>query len=470
MSSSSEQKWTFKRIRDLVQAKLGKRPCLWQMKVALALYEGKKDVVAVAPTGAGKTLSFWIPLLMVLEDGQDKTGVIITPLNLLGKQSAESELLARAGISGDVEAGKHRVLVVNPEILSMEGGHFERLWKKSAFTSKLLYFAFDEGHCVSTWSEFRNKYKYMANLRYLISEAIPFYVTSATLPDPILHDVVSILQLHPKNTEYICRSNDRPDIHLAVHRMLWPANSFRDLDFIIKSGFKEGDPPPPKFLIFFDARKETEAAVKHLRSRLPESLRGKIKYFHSVMTSEYREDEYNALRDDEIWGLCVTDAFGMGLDLPDVKLIIQYRVTCDANTLWQRFGRGARGDGQEGIAVLFAEKSFFDSERAKAAEKRAKKPKKRKPRTQKVKDSNAKRARIAPTTSESHASEDEDDPDADTVYLEPLKRDETTIRNAQSARLLHPVMDDFINAPTRGFLCRRKPMSLFFSNDKRGES
>ena len=59
------------------------------MKVALTVYKGK-DVVACAPTGAGKTLSFWIPLLMALKDGLDPMLIVVTPLNLLGKQNVDS--------------------------------------------------------------------------------------------------------------------------------------------------------------------------------------------------------------------------------------------------------------------------------------------------------------------------------------------------------------------------------------------
>jgi ATP-dependent DNA helicase RecQ len=80
--------WTIQKIRDLTQAKFGKRACWYQVQTALALYEGK-DVVECAPTGAGKTMSFWIPLLMALEDGHDRMSVVVTPLNLLGKQNAK---------------------------------------------------------------------------------------------------------------------------------------------------------------------------------------------------------------------------------------------------------------------------------------------------------------------------------------------------------------------------------------------
>jgi len=88
-SPKPQRKWTVKEIRDLTKEVTGKRPCWFQVKVALAVYEGK-DVVACAPTGAGKTLSFWIPLLMALKDGLDPMVIVVTPLNLLGKQNVDS--------------------------------------------------------------------------------------------------------------------------------------------------------------------------------------------------------------------------------------------------------------------------------------------------------------------------------------------------------------------------------------------
>ena len=94
-ASTPTHGWTIQRIRDITEAKFGKRPCWYQVKTALAIYEGK-DVVGCAPTGAGKTLSFWIPLLMALEDGKDKMSFVVTPLNLLGKQNVM--VLEEAGL------------------------------------------------------------------------------------------------------------------------------------------------------------------------------------------------------------------------------------------------------------------------------------------------------------------------------------------------------------------------------------
>jgi ATP-dependent DNA helicase RecQ len=94
-SNTPTHGWTIKRIRDITQVKFGKRPCWYQVQTALAIYEGK-DVIGCAPTGAGKTLSFWIPLLMAQEDGQEKTSFVVTPLNLLGEQNVK--ILKEAGL------------------------------------------------------------------------------------------------------------------------------------------------------------------------------------------------------------------------------------------------------------------------------------------------------------------------------------------------------------------------------------
>lgn len=76
--------------------KFRKRACWFQIQIALALRRGK-NVIGIAATGAGKTLSFWIALLMALEEGRDSMVVVVTPLNLLGKKSVEE--LKVAGIS-----------------------------------------------------------------------------------------------------------------------------------------------------------------------------------------------------------------------------------------------------------------------------------------------------------------------------------------------------------------------------------
>lgn len=114
-----------------------------------------------------------------------------------------------------------------------------------------------------------------------------------------------------RKTQLILRSNDRPEISLVVRGLKFPASSFRDLEFLIPDGAGEGDLIPDKFLVFFDSRKEAEAAVKFLRKRLPQNLSSKICWFHSELMEKGREALTEKMRRGDVWGFCCSDSFGM---------------------------------------------------------------------------------------------------------------------------------------------------------------
>ena len=101
----------------------------------------------------------------------------------------------------------------------------------------------------------------MGDLRYLISEEIPFYITSATLPPAVLLDIIDILRLRPGKTEQILRSNDRPDIHLMVRSLTFPANSFKDLAFLVSNGHQEGDSPVAKKFLITQKRQRQHVVI-----------------------------------------------------------------------------------------------------------------------------------------------------------------------------------------------------------------
>ncbi|KIK79866.1 hypothetical protein PAXRUDRAFT_95528, partial [Paxillus rubicundulus Ve08.2h10] len=122
----------------------------------------------------------------------------------------------------------------------------------------------------------------------------------------------------------IHRSTDRPNIKIGVRKIKYALNSFTDLAFLIPEGWKPGDPPPPKFLIFFDDIQDAINVVTYLCRRLPMEYQDKVKWFNSDMTTTYKEDELNNIVSGQTWGLCTTDSFGMGMDVPDIMLILQW--------------------------------------------------------------------------------------------------------------------------------------------------
>ncbi|KAH6879608.1 P-loop containing nucleoside triphosphate hydrolase protein [Coprinopsis sp. MPI-PUGE-AT-0042] len=258
-TTPSNPRLTFAKIREVSQRVFQKRACLWQCQVAQNIDEGK-DVVVGIRTGAGKTLSFWLPLALAMDEKQKKNIIIVvTPLNLLGRQN-EAEYAFKKGA--------YNAVIINPELLTDSDGKMNMLLRKPAFTDRLLSVVFDEAHCVSTWGTFRGAYLNLGMLRYMLAD-IPFYIASVTLPKAILNDVLDILNMKRSETKFIMHSNDRLDIHIMVKGMTFPINSYKDLAFLIPKGWKPEDGPPPKFLVFFDKTTDTEGAVRYLRTRLP---------------------------------------------------------------------------------------------------------------------------------------------------------------------------------------------------------
>ncbi|KAF7431085.1 hypothetical protein PC9H_006803 [Pleurotus ostreatus] len=292
----------------------------------MAIYCDRKDVVACAPTGSGKTLSFWIPLIMAQADGLKKIMIVVTPLNLLGQQNVNELALAHIRAVAvnsennsaslwkvrdllltifftkmchdgqDIKTHHFDVVIINPEIL-MGSDEATVLLEDPKFASLILHIVFDEGHCISEWGRFRKDYSRLGALRHTIRsvEKIPFYVASATLPKSILADIASILRLRDDETRYILQSNDRPEVALLVRPLVYAANSYRDLEFLLP-GKPYCNDAPEKFIVFFDNMKEAEAARDALRKRLSTINKSRVKHFHSTMTQDYRREELERFR------------------------------------------------------------------------------------------------------------------------------------------------------------------------------
>ncbi|KIK77553.1 hypothetical protein PAXRUDRAFT_166469 [Paxillus rubicundulus Ve08.2h10] len=169
-------------------------------------------------------------------------------------------------------------------------------------------------------------------------------------------------------------SSDHPNIKIGVKKIKYALNSFSDLTFLIHTGIKVGDPPPLKFLVFFNNIADTISAACFIHQRLPCELRDKIMWFNANMSAEYKQTELDNLISGETWGLFTTTSFGMvstvvhhhlqGMVMLDISLVIQWRATCKVAALWQHFGCAVRDQALTGTALLFAEKEYFNDEKA----------------------------------------------------------------------------------------------------------
>ncbi|KAG1889560.1 P-loop containing nucleoside triphosphate hydrolase protein [Suillus subluteus] len=469
---------SFSAIREKLQNWFSKRACLWQLKVTDAFLQNDRDIICIAGTGMGKTLAFWSPLAL-----QD-TGILIvvTPLNQLGQQSVSflekagiksipisAETASMANFSG-IEDSCYRAIITSPEQLMKPGGEFEKLLRNVNFASKLIGIIFDEAHCIVTWGEFRAEYKELERLRYILPCQVPFIVASATLTSDALRDICRLLHIRPENLATIHVSTDRPNIKIGVRKIKYSLTSYADLAFLIPASIKLDDPPPPKFLVFFDSIQDGINAAKYLRARLPPDLRDKVKWFNSDMTTEFKEGEVTNLIVGDTWGLCTTEAFGMGMDVPDVALVVQWRASCKLSALWQRFGCAARDHMLEGTALLFAEKEYFDDVRD---DKRKHQERKKKATSAPDNQPAAKRRVINSSTTVGIAQPEEGDgaqatssgSTADTPIvtdeqLRELMRPSASklerVSRQKKEKELDQAMDLLINANYRGVGCRRK--------------
>ncbi|KIM70516.1 hypothetical protein SCLCIDRAFT_12461 [Scleroderma citrinum Foug A] len=253
-------------IRTQTYNMFGIWPCLWQIKVTETLLKGGKDVICITGTGMGKTLTFWMPLLFRSGGIQ----IVVTPLNLLGKQNIAS--LARVGIRAiaissetatpanfqAIRAFHYQVIVVSPKQIMKPDWDFEQLLKTPLFVSQIISIVIDEAHCLTDWGEFR--------------------------PDTY-NDIMRLLHMQKDKTIVCHRSSDRPNIKIGVRKIKYALNSFTDLMFLILARLKVGDPPPPKFLV--------------------------IKWFNADMSTTFKEEELENLLRGETWGFCTTTSFGM---------------------------------------------------------------------------------------------------------------------------------------------------------------
>ncbi|KAJ3519119.1 hypothetical protein NMY22_g13345 [Coprinellus aureogranulatus] len=485
-------------IRKIAEEKWGIRPCLWQCEVVQAILRRDGDVISISGTGSGKTLTFWLPLLFRPDDWIQ---VIVTPLNLLGQQQVDN--LVELGLKGificsetaneanwkDIESGLYRVVVISPEQLMKKGGGFEKLARNTAFRSRILSIIFDEGHCISTWSSFRPEYKEVGTLKYTLPLDIPRLVTTATLTDSSLKEIRSTLHLRTDKLKVFQCSNDRPNIHLTVKKIESSLRSFEDLKFVL-DGYSSDNPaskPHETFLVFFDDINQSIAAHRELTRDMRPEDRKKIVWFNSDMTEEFKQENIKKLRRGELWGILTTDSFGMGLDLPNITLVVQWRATCSLTLLWQRFGRAARDPTREGTAVFLVEKEYFDDEKEKkalrraAAELKKSRPKKRRKKNPLAPGEGNNSAMDVvfvhehpDVESDSELSDSEEDelpqlppkpqPTASTSTPRPAKRRRTG--KTKKREVDDPHLDEFINAKLRRRPCRRPPVSEAFNNNK----
>jgi ATP-dependent DNA helicase RecQ len=330
-----------------------------QEDVLQAVLTGR-DVVAVLPTGAGKSLVFQIasqvlpgvtivvsPLLALMHDQEESLedlGVEVAVVNSARTQAQNDEELAR------VERGEARLLYVTPERLLNEA--FVR--EIAALPVSLL--AVDEAHCISEWGHsFRPAYQSLALARRRLGRPTVLALTATATPW-VRRDIAE--QLGMDDPEIIVRGSDRPNIFFEVQRVETEADEFRALRRLLdpdqegtETGAQARDEHAAEIFIgpgiIYTA---TTRAARETAEWLQE-WGISADFYHGQRSKRDRERVQDAFMAGEIRVVAATNAFGLGIDKPDVRFVIHRDIPASLEAYYQEAGRAGR-DGASARAIL----------------------------------------------------------------------------------------------------------------------
>lgn len=313
------------------------RPSQWEIIESVLQ---KKDVLALMPTGGGKSLCFQIPAL--LEEG---VAIVVSPLIALMKDQVEG--LVGNGVAASfinssqssaeqeevmqaLDAGKVKLLYVSPEKLISD--HFLSFLQ----TIKISLVAIDEAHCISAWGhDFRPEYAQLGLLRDRFKGA-PFIALTATADKLTRKDIISRLAL--ETPQIYVSSFDRPNLSLKV---LPGKKRFETIvDFLLTRQNECG-------IIYCLSRKSTENLASKLRAQDFSAVS-----YHAGMSCDERQKAQEDFINDEIKIVCATVAFGMGIDKSNVRFVIHFNLPKNIEGYYQEIGRAGR-DGLDSDTLLF---------------------------------------------------------------------------------------------------------------------
>ncbi|KAL1750635.1 P-loop containing nucleoside triphosphate hydrolase protein [Schizophyllum commune] len=272
---------------------------------------------------------------------------------LTGNRMKEGHLLQ------DCAAGKYRVVFVSPE-LALQRDFQITVLASPAFRKHIIQLVIDEAHAISEWGtdDFRPEYRQLGKLRGLLPKGTPIVCTSATLPDEILQDICTTMNL-PRDCARILYSNAKPNIALSVRAMQHPDGSYADLISLIPRDAKDPN-DIPMTLVYAGSRLEVEDMQDFLRRHLPDSIPPTaVEFYHRYVSDEQKERILARLRSGEIRICACTDVLSWGIDLRNITRVYLWKKPRSFNALVQKYGRCVRNLAELGECVLYITKAMY---------------------------------------------------------------------------------------------------------------
>lgn len=311
-----------------------------QEEIITSVLSGK-DTLGLMPTGGGKSITFQVPSL-----AREGICIVVTPLISLMKDQVDN-LRERGVKSAYVYSGmtrhqiivtlencifgKYKFLYISPERLNTE----LFLAKLSAMHVSLL--VVDEAHCISQWGyDFRPSYLQIAEIRSSLP-GVPILALTATATPEVTADIQRMLRFRSENV--FRKSFNRPNLSYIVRR---GDDKMQQLMHILNR-------VPGSAIVYVRSRRKTKEIAEEL-------TRGGIQsdYYHAGLSSEIKESKQQAWKDGICRVIVATNAFGMGIDKPDVRLVVHADLPNSPEEYYQEAGRAGRDEKKAYAVALYA--------------------------------------------------------------------------------------------------------------------
>ena len=296
-----------------------------------------RDVLAILPTGGGKSICFQVPAMM-----KEGIAIVVTPLIALMKDQVQNlndrgikALCVNAGMGrrevdltlNNAAYGDFKFLYVSPERLGT------RLFQSYVREMKISYIVVDESHCISQWGyDFRPDYLDIGKLRELVDA--PVIALTATATPIVAQDIMERLGFEEKCL--IKSGFERPNLSYIVRRC---EDKLGQLMNICANVAGTG-------IVYVRSRRKTEELAAYLAANGISSS-----FYHAGLGQDSRADRQQKWKSGQIRVMVCTNAFGMGIDKPDVRFVVHFDIPDSPEAYFQEAGRGGR-DGKRSYAVL----------------------------------------------------------------------------------------------------------------------
>lgn len=308
----------------------------------------ENDVMAVMPTGYGKSLCFQIaplltnevaivisPLIALMVDQKmilDKLGISSCCYN--STQGAKSKREMEEGlISGD-----YRIMYITPESLVKSHKLIDQIYENVG----ICMIAIDEAHCLSSYGfDFRPKYREIVKIRKVL-KGVPVLAVTATATSKVINDIRFIMNM--EDGELIKTSFDRPN--LMIHVKLQSQRTVEEIVEIVEN--TEGPS-----IVYCLTKADTEKMAEKLTKAGVSS-----KAYHGGLTKVQRTEAQEEFMNGEYDCITATIAFGMGINKSDIRTVIHYGCPQNIESYYQEIGRAGR-DGKESNCYLFYKQKDF---------------------------------------------------------------------------------------------------------------